>query len=179
MIIKNLVQVGNQILREKAKVAEKIKSKTTKKIVEDLIDTMRDHDLVGVAASQIGQKIRIFVTEIRKTPTRDPQHIDRVRVYINPEIVWSSKREAVIYEGCGSAAYGQLFGPVKRPEKIIVAAMDKNGKKFRVKADGLLGRVIQHEHDHLEGVEFTEKITDYRKIMSREEYIKRIKKFKK
>ena len=80
----------------------------------------------------------------------------------------------MIYEGCGSVAYAKLFAPVRRPEKIIIEATDENGNKFRLKADGMLARVIQHEYDHLNGIEFTEKITDMRKIMSSEEYRKRM-----
>jgi peptide deformylase len=127
-----------------------------------------------MAASQIGEKHRIFVTEVRKTSHRNPKDIDKLRVYINPKIIWSSKKEIVIYEGCGSVAYAKLFAPVKRPEKIIIEAFDENGDKFQFKTDGLLSRVIQHEYDHLDGIEFTEKITDIKKIMSSEEYIKRI-----
>jgi len=73
-----------------------------------------------------------------------------------------------VYEGCGSVAHGELFAPVKRPKTITVEAYDKKGQKFRLVCDGLLGRVIQHEYDHLSGIEFTEKILDYRKIMSRD-----------
>lgn len=160
MVFKSIIQIGNPILRQKTKFVENIKSKKTKQIMNDSADSMRRHDLVGIAASQLGQKLRIFVTEVRKTPTRNPKYIDKVRVYINHEIIWISKKEVVIYEGCGSVADGQLFGPVRRPEKIILTAQDERGKKFRLKANGLLSRVIQHEDDHLEGIEFTEKITD-------------------
>lgn len=78
----------------------------------------------------------------------------------------------MIYEGCGSVAYAKLFAPVKRPEKIVIKAIDENGNRFELKAGGMLSRVIQHEYDHLDGIEFTEKITDMRKIMSSEEYKK-------
>ena len=61
---------------------------------------------------------------------------------------------------------------MKRPEKIVVEASDAKGNKFRLKAEGFLSRVIQHEYDHLDGIEFTEKITNMRKIMSSEEYQK-------
>ena len=129
--------------------------------------------MVGLASSQIGSKLKLFVTEVRKTSFRNPDILDHLRVYINPRITWFSKRQVTIYEGCGSVAYAKLFGPVKRPEKIIVKAIDEKGQTFVLKADGLLARVIQHEYDHLFGIEFTEKITDYRKIMSSKEYLKR------
>ena len=171
MIIKEVTQVGNPILKSKAKFVSSIGSKETQEVVTNLIDSMHYHDLVGMATSQIGEKLRIFVTELRKTKFRD-EDVDQFRVYINPKITWFSKKQVVIYEGCGSVAYGNLFGPVRRPEKIEVEAFDEKGKSFKLRAGGLLSRVIQHEYDHLEGVEFTEKITDMQKIMSRGEYLK-------
>ncbi len=67
------------------------------------------------------------------------------------------KKQVIIYEGCGSVAYAKLFAPVRRPEKIIIEASDANGNQFKLKAEGFLSRVIQHEYDHLDGIEFTEK----------------------
>ncbi len=174
MIIKNITQIGNPTLNQKSKLVKKIDSKEVQRIIKDLIDSMRYHNLVGMAASQISEKLRIFVTEVRKTPYRNPKDIDKLRIYINPKITWTSKKKVIIYEGCGSVAYAKLFAPVRRPEKITIEAFDEKGNKFRLKTGRLLSRVIQHEYDHLDGTEFTEKITDIKKIMSSEEYIKRI-----
>jgi peptide deformylase len=171
MIIEEIIQIGDPILNRPSKFVGKIDNIETQRVITNLIDSVRHHDLIGMAASQIGEKLRIFVTEIRKTKYRNLP-ADKLRVYINPEIVWSSKKQIVIYEGCGSVAYAKLFAPVRRPEKIIIEACDENGNKFRLSADGILSRVIQHEYDHLNGIEFTEKITDMRKIMSSEEYRK-------
>lgn len=171
MIIKEIIQIGNPILSRKSEFVIDLGAKETQKVIANLTDSVRYHDLIGMAASQIGEKLRIFVTEVRKTKYRNLK-ADKLRIYINPKIIWSSKKEVVIYEGCGSVAYAKLFAPVKRPEKIIIKAIDENGNGFELKADGMLSRVIQHEYDHLNGVEFTEKITDMRKIMSSEEYKK-------
>ncbi len=173
MIIKEVTQAGNPILKNKAKFVSDIGDKETQRVVKNLIDSMHYHGLIGMAASQIGEKLRIFVTEVRKTKYRDVGS-DKLRAYINPKITWSSKKQVVIYEGCGSVAYSNLFGPVRRPEKIEIEAFDEKGNKFNLKAEGLLGRVIQHEYDHLDGIEFTEKITDMRKIMSSGEYKKMV-----
>mgnify|MGYP001605113365 CR=1 FL=1 len=173
MIIKEIIQIGNPLLSRKSEFVAKIDTEETQRVVRNLIDSARHHDLIGMAASQIGEKLRIFVTEVRKTKYRNLKK-DKLRVYINPEIVWFSKKQVVIYEGCGSVAYAKLFAPVKRPEKITIEAFNENGNKFRFKAVGFLSRVIQHEYDHLDGIEFTEKITDMRKIMSSEEYKKMV-----
>ena len=173
MIIKEIIQIGNPILNRPSKFVARVDDAETQRVITNLVDSVRYHDLIGIAASQIGGKLRIFVTEVRKTKYRNLKK-DKLRVYINPEIVWSSKKQVVIYEGCGSVAYAKLFAPVRRPEKIIIEASDETGNKFRLEASGMLGRVIQHEYDHLNGIEFTEKITDMRKIMSSEEYQKMV-----
>ncbi len=172
MVIKKITQAGNPILRKKAKPITDIKSHKTKKIIKDLIDTMRGSALVGVSAPQIGQSFQIFVTEIRKTINRDIKEKDDLRIFINPKIIKSSKKEVVGYEGCGSVGSAQLFGPVKRQMEVTVEATDEKGEKFTLKAQGLLARVIQHEADHINGILFTDKISDYKKIMSGEEYKK-------
>jgi len=171
MIIKDIMQIGNPLLSKKSKFVADIDSKETQRVINNLVDSVRYHGLVGIAASQIGEKLRIFVTEVRKTKYRNHKK-DILRVYINPKIVWFSKKQVIIYEGCGSVAYAKLFAPVRRPEKIIIEASDANGNQFKLKAEGFLSRVIQHEYDHLDGIEFTEKITDMRRIMSSEEYKK-------
>ncbi len=174
MIIKKIVQVGNPLLAKKSKIVSNFASKEVQNTIKNLVDSMRYHDLIGMASSQIGKKFRIFVTEVRKTKFRTPKDIDKLRIYINPEIILKSKQEIIIYEGCGSVAYGKLFAPIKRPKKINIQAFDEKGNKFKFTANGLLSRVIQHEYDHLDGIEFTEKIIDIRKIMSSDEYKKRI-----
>ena len=122
--------------------------------------------------------LKIFVTETRPTRSRKSESSDKLRIFINPKIVWKSRKEIIIYEGCGSVANGDLFGPVRRPEKVKVTASNEKGEKFKLKASGLLARVIQHEYDHLIGIEFVEKICDYKKIMSKGEYIKMMEKSK-
>lgn len=174
VIVENVVQIGNPILRMKNRRVDDVNNKEVKKAIEDLVDSLRHYNLVGMAAPQIGVNLKIFVTEIRPTPSRKSENLDKLRVFINPKIVWKSKKEIIMYEGCGSVANGNLFGPVKRSEKIKITAIDILGKKIKLKASGLLARVIQHEYDHLIGVEFVEKITDMKKIMSREEYLKRM-----
>ena len=173
VVVKDVIQIGNPILRAKNETVKKIDDKSVLKTIDDLIDSMRHYGLVGMAAPQIGVNLKIFVTEIRATQSRKPESLDKLRVFINPKIIWKSKKEVIIYEGCGSVANGNLFGPVSRSEKIKIIATDILGKKIRLKAEGLLARVIQHEYDHLLGIEFVEKICDMKKVMSREEYLRR------
>jgi peptide deformylase len=133
---------------------------------------MRKADLIGIAAPQIGENYMIFVTEPRNTKARKLGKADKLRVYINPNITHKSKKENLIYEGCGSVSD---FGPVIRPEEVEVEAIDENGKKFSLRANGILGRVIQHENDHLHGIEFIQKVSDYSKIVVQAYYRKNIR----
>lgn len=142
--------------------------------MNDLIDSMRHHELVGMAAPQIGKGVRIFVTEIRKTKLRKGEsikNVDPLRVFVNPRVLSVSKKEAKGWEGCGSVASAGLFGMVRRPTSVTVEALDENGKKFRLKASNLLARVIQHEVDHLNGIVFADK-ADTKTYMSKNEYLK-------
>jgi len=175
MAIRETLQIGDPRLKLPNKPIENFDASALKQVIEDLVDTMRKNGLIGIAAPQIGENSLVFVTEPRKTPTRPADQTDELRIFINPKITEMSSREAVAYEGCGCVANGQLFGPVKRPKKITIEAYDQEGKKFQLRCDGILGRVVQHEYDHLQGIEFTEKITDYKKLMSFSFYIAEIK----
>lgn len=178
MVVENIIQIGNPILRKKNKLVKNVKDKKVLETIENLLDTMRSFGMVGTAAPQIGVNLKIFITEIRKTEYRKTNNVDGLRIFINPRIVWKSKKEVVIYEGCGSVAHSDFFGPVKRPEKIVIRALNEKGEKTKLKASGLLARVIQHEYDHLVGIEFVEKICDFKKIMAKSEYLKMVEKSK-
>lgn len=176
MAVRKTLQIGDPKLKLKTTPITNLNSKKIIKIIKDLTDTMRKNELVGMAAPQIGENYQVFITEVRKTKSRSVKEQDDLRVFINPKIIKLSKEENIIYEGCGSVLNGNLFGPVKRPKEIVVEAIDKKGKMFQIRCDGLLARIIQHEYDHLNGVEFTEKVYDYSKLMNYEHYKKYIRK---
>ncbi len=175
MTVKKVVQAGHPALRKKNRHILDFKSLEVKKLQKDLIDTMQKANLIGVAAPQIAENFMVFVTHPRNTKARKLPKTDKLRIYINPKIIFKSKKENLIYEGCGSVADGKLFGPISRPQEIEIEAFDENGKKFRLRCDGILARVIQHEYDHLIGTEFITKVDDYKKIMSIKYYKKSIR----
>ena len=98
--------MGDPRLKATNKEVADITDPKTKQIIEDLVDTMHAVGLVGMAAPQIGENYKIFVTEPRETPTRPIDQADELRVYINPKVTVYSKDEVVIYEGCGSVVKG-------------------------------------------------------------------------
>lgn len=175
MAVRETIQIGDSRLKAENKAIDDFQSEEVKTLVEDLKDTMLENELIGIAAPQIGENYKVFVTEPRETEFRPADQADEFRVYLNPVIVKESDEETVIYEGCGSVLNGALFGPVLRPKQITIEAYDLEGKKFQLTCDGILARVIQHEYDHLQGIEFLEKVSDYKMMMAAEHYREQIK----
>jgi len=175
MAVRRVIQIGDPRLKNKNKVITDFNDKKLHGLIQDLKDTMNKTGLVGIASPQIGENYCVFVTHPRNTKTRNIGKEDIFRVYINPKISFFSQGEVIIYEGCGSVIKGLLFGPVKRPKEIKIEAFDEKGQKFEITTDGLLARVIQHEYDHMFGIEFIEKISDYKKLISQAFYRKNIR----
>lgn len=175
MAVQNTIQIGDPRLKQKNQLVTDVNDSKVKQVIADLIDTMHANDLIGIAAPQIGENYQIFVTEPRETETRHKDQADQLRIYINSKIINESLEKVEIWEGCGCVANGSLFAPVIRSKTITVEAIERDGSKFKITADGILGRVIQHEYDHMIGIEFVEKISDYSKIMSKESYVNLIK----
>jgi peptide deformylase len=172
MPYKKIIMAGDKRLRARNRKIKDIKSAKTQRLIKELIKSMRKEDLIGIAANQIGENYSVFITQPRSTKARKGV-TDKLRVYINPKLTYTSKSQNLIYEGCGSV--GDIFGPVLRPKEVEVEALDEKGQKFSLRADGILARVILHELDHLSGVEFLQKVSDYSKIMVKEHYVKQIR----
>ena len=113
-----------------------------------LIDNMIHHNGIGISANQIGIWERAFAM------VRDLEHSE-VIVCFNPRIVKSYSEEVEMEEGCLS--YPDLFLKIKRPDKIVVKYEDENKKTHKIKLEGLASRVFQHEYDHMEGIDFTQR----------------------
>ena len=172
MAVRDTIQLGHPNLKAVNQKITNFSDPKLSQLIEDLKDTMYKVGLIGIAAPQIGENYMVFVTEPRQTDIRPADQADKFRVYINPEIVYESGEQVLIWEGCGSVASAGVFGSVTRPKIIEVEACDIQGKKFRFKVDGILGRVIQHEMDHLNGVEFIEIVDDIKQLKSRDFYTK-------
>ena len=113
-----------------------------------LIDNMIYHEGIGISANQIGIWERAFAM------VRDLEN-NEVMVCFNPRIIKSYSEEVEMEEGCLS--YPELFLKVKRPDKIIVKYEDEDKKIHKLKLQGLASRVFQHEYDHMEGIDFTQR----------------------
>ena len=113
-----------------------------------LIDNMIHHNGIGISANQIGIWERAFAM------IRDLEN-NEVMVCFNPRIIKSYSEEVEMEEGCLS--YPELFLKIKRPDKIVVKYEDEDKKTHKIKLQGLASRVFQHEYDHMEGIDFTQR----------------------
>lgn len=137
-------------------------------LVNDMIDTMREHNGVGLAAPQVGVLRRIIVIEVPAVEEEQPDgtfvEIEPSKLYVmvNPEITERSDERFTMLEGCLSLP--GWYGEIPRPDWVSIKFQDLNGKEYRIKktdAKGYkLGRMVQHEIDHLDGILFTERIED-------------------
>lgn len=173
MAIRETIQIGEPVLRTVAAAVTDVESESTQTLVDDLIDTMRAEELVGIAANQVGFAKRILVAEIRETKYRK-MGTSPLYVCINPVIESVSPEQEKMYEGCGSVNNGQLFGEVERPKSTTISFTDRYGKKHTETFDGILARVILHEYDHLEGIMFTD-IADPKTFVNKQYYLEHIR----
>ena len=119
------------------------------KLVEDMFETMYASDGVGLAAPQIGKNLRLFVVDTEPYASQDPTAAGYKRAFINPEIVEESDVEVLMGEGCLSLP-GLWYG-TKRADYARVRGIDLDGKTVVLEGTGIMGRMLQHECDHLDG----------------------------
>lgn len=138
-----ITKLGEEILRQKCEPVkpEEINDEM-RALFEEMFETMVSANGIGLAAPQVGIAKRFFVIDVGD---------DVKRVFINPEIIKTSAETSIYEEGCLSLP--GFSEEIVRPVKVSVSALDENGKPFVIEdADGLLGRCIQHENDHLDGI---------------------------
>jgi peptide deformylase len=143
-----------QVLRSKSRKVQKVTPKAIA-LAERMLETMREANGVGLAAPQVGVLQRIFVVELPEDEESNQPR--QTYILFNPEIV-KGKGEQVGYEGCLSIP--GYIGEVARQEQVTVKGLNERGKAVRLKVEGYLARVFQHEIDHLDGVLYTDKLTD-------------------
>ena len=137
MAIRPIVTAEEPILRERTKKVSTFDA-SLHRLLDDMLETMRDAPGVGLAANQIGIPLQVAIIEIE----------DRITELVNPQIVKSSG-EQLDWEGCLSIP--GYVAEVGRAAKVTVKARDRHGREFRVKGEELMARALQHEIDHLNG----------------------------
>ena len=163
-MILEILQYGDPILRTKGERIEKIDARI-RELAANMIETMHAAHGVGLAAQQIGQPLQLTVLDISAAEDRpstlklsgndvDPKSAMPI-VLINPEIQLSGEIEVGV-EGCLS--FPEITGDIERTQSVLVRAQTLEGEMFQIEASGLLARAIQHEHDHLHGILFIDRM---------------------
>jgi peptide deformylase len=142
-MIRTILHYPDKRLREKGLPVPAITIQV-QKLVDDMAETMYAAPGVGLAATQIGEALQIFVIDVAEE--NEPSDL---RVFINPEII--GLEDKILWsEGCLS--FPGINEEVERAAKVRVRAQDREGKTFELEAEGLLAVAVQHEYDHLQGV---------------------------
>jgi peptide deformylase len=137
MAIRRILTAEEPILRERTKRVSSFDA-SLHRLLDDMLETMRDAPGVGLAANQVGVPLQVAVIEVD----------NRITELVNPQVVKGSG-EQLDWEGCLSIP--GYVAEVTRHEKVTVKARDRHGKEFRVKGSDLFSRALQHEIDHLNG----------------------------
>jgi len=171
MPIRSIIGPDNPILRKKARAVANVNDPALQKLIDDMLETMREAPGVGLAAPQVAVSQRLTVIEYAELPSDAPEDASppepKLYVIINPEIVVRSDEMVDGTEGCLSIP--GYVGNVLRHEAVTVKALNRKGKPFRIKARGWLARIFQHEIDHLDGVLFIDKASKVWKLQEGEE----------
>lgn len=151
MAVLQICTLPDAVLRQKAKRVTKIDG-SIKKLIDDMIDTMRAASGAGLAAPQIGVSLRIAVIELPG---------EEVITLINPQVI-KRKGERILEEGCLSVP--GYRGEIKRSVTVKVKAQDRQGKEFRLKGEELLAQALEHEIDHLNGILYIDHVESSAKL---------------
>jgi peptide deformylase len=162
MSILKVARLGNPVLRQMASevAADEIAGKEIQQIIRDMVETMREYGGVGLAGPQIHCSLQIAVIE--ELQNHENASKTPLLVLINPTLNISSEKLIDDWEGCLSIP--DLRGRVPRYQEIQVAAYDAAGRKVSFLAEGFQARVIQHEHDHLLGKVFLDRMRDFESL---------------
>ncbi len=148
---REIIKYPDPILRKKCQEVQEV-TKEIKKLVEEMALALERKQGVGLSAPQVGVLKRVIVVEAEKGPAG----------LINPKIIKKSREKEVMEEGCLS--FPRLWLKIERRKEVEVEALDKEGKGIRIKAEGLIARILQHEIDHLNGILFIDKLSFWQKL---------------
>jgi len=162
-MIRPILKYGDTILHDPARTVDAITGET-RRLIDDMIETMYAAPGVGLAAPQIGVPLRIFVVDV--SVGRDPSGL---LVFVNPEIV---ERDGMQLEEEGCLSIPGFEATVVRPSRLVLKGLDREGAEHRHEGTMLLARAFQHEMDHLDGTLFV----DHLRGIKRDLIVRRIKK---
>lgn len=173
--MKKILQYGSPVLEMQSKMVEDLNDPKVDKVINEMLKILNVESdrSAGLSAPQIGELLTIAVcrrTDLEKPGERVKNDKINWEVMINPVLTYKSDMKSTNWEGCLSVNFGDLFGKVERPFEVEVEYYDIFKKKKKLGAKGFFSHVIQHEHDHLNGVLFLKYIKDPSQLFTGEEF---------
>jgi len=158
MTVRPILTAPDPRLKAVSKTVENVDA-ATRKLIDDMVESMYEADGIGLAAVQIGVPLRVIVMDLdQKEGKKNP------RAFVNPVITWRSEELATFEEGCLSVP--EIYEEVERAARIKAEFVDREGTKQLLEADGLLATCLQHEMDHLEGVLFIDHLSKLKRSIA-------------
>ena len=159
-----IVALGHPVLKKVAQDIDK-DYPDLKVLIDNMFETMYNAEGVGLAAPQINKSIRLFIIDAAPYEKHYPETVGFKRVFINPQIIEEDGEEWFFNEGCLSLP--DVHEDVARKSKVLLRYLDENFIEKEEWFDGICARVIQHEYDHLEGLVFTDRLSNVTKLFLR------------
>jgi peptide deformylase len=165
MSILKVARMGHPVLRARARPVEagELGSPKIQHLIDDMIETMREYNGIGLAAPQVHESLRLFVAGFGPEDDRLP-----LMVVANPEVTPVGRKTVEDWEGCLSIP--EIRGRVVRPDEVRLRALDRHGQRVELTATGFAARVIQHETDHLDGLLFFDRMQSFESLTFLEEF---------
>jgi len=172
MAILKVARLGHPVIRKPSAAVPKetITSPEIQRLIDDMIETMREYDGVGLAAPQVHVSKQLAVIEVNENRRYPGEGPIPLTILINPKILSASKKQLEDWEGCLSVS--ELRGKVPRAESLEVETYNRKGEKIRFEARGFFARVIQHECDHLAGKVFLDRMPNLQTLTHLQEFIR-------
>ena len=170
MSILKIARMGHPALRAKARALSRseVKSAGVQKLIDDMIDTMFEYRGVGLAAPQVHEGVRLFVASLSDADSDEEPSRAEPLILLNPEMVTAGAETVEDWEGCLSIP--DIKGRVARARGIKIRALNRNGERVELDAEGFSARVIQHEYDHLDGILFLDRMRSLESLTFLYEY---------
>jgi peptide deformylase len=168
MSILKVARMGHPILRARARPVGRtiMTDPAFQKLVDDMLETMREYHGIGLAGPQIHEGLRLFVAGVEDAVEADGGL--PLLAAINPEVIPIGGETEEDWEGCLSIP--DIRGMTPRPRRVVLKALDRRGKGFERELSGFPARVVQHETDHLDGVLFLDRMTSLGSLTFLDEY---------
>jgi peptide deformylase len=165
MSILKVARMGHPVLRRPARAVQpsELRSPEVQRLIDDMVDTMREYHGIGLAAPQVHESLRIFVAGSSDAEAGLP-----LIVVVNPEITPIGSEIVEDWEGCLSIP--DVRGKVPRARQIQMRGLDREGRPLDMKVAGYTARVMQHETDHLDGILFFDRMGSFETLSFLEEF---------